>query len=58
MIKAENACSVTTEKVGNNRRKDTWWWNEEVKLMITKKKDTFNRWRKFDLDQYKNKDIY
>ena len=29
-----------------------------MKLLITKQKDAFNRWRKFDLDQYKNYYIY
>ena len=58
LTEVKNACGVTTGKVGNRRRKDTWWWNDEVKLVITKKRDAFNRWCKFNLDQYKNDYIY
>ena len=58
LTEAKNVCGVTTEKVENRRRKDTWWWNDKVNLVITKKRDAFNRWRKFNLDQYKNDYIY
>ena len=58
LTEAKNICRVTTGKVGNRRRKDTWWWNDKVKLVITKKRDAFNRWRKFNLDQYKKEYKY
>ena len=58
LTEAKNVCDVTTVKVGIRRRKDTCWWNKEMKLVITKKRDAFNRWRKFNLDQYINDYIY